>query len=242
MILKRTVAFLLALLTLLLVLCTTTAVYGENNTERVSLELLDYSDPKGAFDISLSPSELLSLLIGGELSDAETEYLDRYSKFTLSYSTPWDPDSIEVLKNGDKLNVRAESFSYTAENGTTVTWIPEKAIVGQAEKAFSNYTCELDSENAEIVEVEYSCTITLDSSVADDLLNLAYNQALSAKSLKGADGYVEALSAWRAYVKAMEEYRDDIAAYEKYEKELADYTEQKKKYEAYVEEYDAYIK
>lgn len=246
MILKRTSAFLLAILTLLLTVCAATAVYGDDNTVSVSSASLDHSDPEGAFGISLSPSELLSLLIGGELSAAEAEYLDRYSEFTVSCSTPWDPTSIEVVKNGDKLSVKAESYSYTAENGTVVTWTPKKATAGETEKDFSvndsSYTCEIDASDAETVDVLYSCTISLDADVAETILNFAYNQALSAKSLKGADGYVKALSDWRNYVNAMEKYRDDLAAYEKYEKDLADYTDQKKKYDAYVKEYDAYVK
>lgn len=240
--LKRAASFLLAVITVLSAFCAL-FVYGaaDGNTEGN----LDFTDPDGLFNISLTPSELLCLMIGGEITDEEADYLDRYFEHSVSLTKPYDPKGITVSQDGETITITAKEYEYTASNGRTVRWIPQKAVMGESSADFSAgqpYRATLSGGLSDEISVEYSCLLTIDAQTANKLLNFAYTEALSASTLDGAEEYAQALLVWRAYIEASEKYRDDLTEYEHYLQSKAEYEAQKAKYDEYLVKLDSYNK
>ena len=244
----RALTFLLSALMFILPLCNTAGALETENGSALPTNIfpsLELYDPESAFEqISLSPSELLSLMIGGELISEEAEYVDRTFEHTLTYSTPVDPSRVSAVRTADGVSVVATEYTYVAENGSRIVWIPKSAVTADGTEhplpSSAPYAITLDSSEDEIT-VLYYCEIVISASLADRLATLAYTDAQSAARIEGAEEYTAALSLWHAYLEALAKYRDDVIERTNYLKALDSYNQQKRKYELYLAEYDKYL-
>ena len=103
--------------------------YAEQAVE--STNSLDYSKELSE-RVYVSPSDLLVTLITDTyaMSSAEKSYLDRHFEEYLIYSSTIPRDTVTVSRNGASVTVKAEAYSYVAENGRTVTFLPVYVSAG----------------------------------------------------------------------------------------------------------------
>lgn len=212
-------------------------------------DLLDFSNPDSTQSVSLSPSELLSLLSDSAPIEAEAAYADAYFEHMLLYSDRIPSGSVLMTSDGGELNIKAKSFSYTAQNGETVLWVPSRAVYADRSVELSargssffgtieNISPAVSSE----VGIVYTCELTLPKSVANSLRDFAYASAEAAKDLTTAEEYAAALEKYRAYLSALDAYEDAVIAYEIYLDACAEYELEKAAYDQYAAEKKAYDK
>ena len=250
-------AFLLSALSLLPISAQTDAEYS-----------LDFSDPDCNFNITVSPSELLSLLYPSEaVSDSEASYVDTYFEHTLLYSDNVSSANVEAAVSDEKISVTAKQYSYAAKGGKKITWSPVSAKYGDEEKALTKsgsvYVCEFSLSESLSLTVAYSCSIELPEAAVSELANFAYAEQSSANKLysdyqTAVDSYNKACAEYDAYLDALDKYEVDVDLYDEYlikkdayDKKLAEYNNYlsllaKYKsdcvaYEKYQEEYRVYL-
>lgn len=236
----RLTALLLSVLTVLSVLPVRTfAATAE--------DLLDFSNPNSTHNVSLSPSELLSLLTGEAAGSAEVAYADAYFEHILVYYDRIPSDCVLLSSDGGELNIVAKRFSYTAENGQTVLWVPSHAVydgnsiaLSKSGSSFVGTIPNIAPEIASEVGIVFSCELTVPKSVADALARFAYTDAEAAKDLTTAEEYTEALAKYQAYLSALDAYEDAVVAYEIYLSEYAEYENEKAAYDQYCDQKKKY--
>ncbi len=231
----------------------------------------DFSDGASSYRSELTPSELLNLISpDAVIDDAEIKYIDRYSDCFFLINDSFSNDTVRITRNDDKITVSAEEYSYTAQNGSLVRWIPEYAEYGDISLSFSlsengAYICELPySEGVTHISAEYSCSLLIPAEDANYLLNFAYREAVAGDELETKYSsvmneymesfrkYEEALAAleqyeldresYEEYLIAYEEYRQELAEYTKYLAELAEYEKKLALHEQYLKNYEQYLK
>lgn len=183
---------------------------------------------------TVSGGELLSMLYGITPSAAERAYLNSRAEFTLTYNDTIPDSIVTTYHDGEAgtLDVSLSAYSYSAENGALVTWIPQRATLGEQLRSFENegerYFCRFEdvfhSEDYN-VEIAFSWTVTLPEEGAHTLLGAAY--------AAGSDALDEIL----AYEGELADYRIRKAAYDTWQAHLqsvADFDQ----YLADCEEYD----
>lgn len=210
---------------------------------------LDFSDPSRSECEEISPSELLSMILGeGELSSVEAEYLNLCTDSFLLINRTFSNDRISLHFNGtDTISVSARPYEYTATNGQKVTWTPIRASYLGSSDTLSldvdgNYITDLPATRTEdtvFVSVDYTCTVTLSPEVLDFILNRTYRDATAAKAAnleyEGVlSAYNERYRAYLQYLADLDQYGDDSRAYENYLKLKAEY-------EADLAEYNKYL-
>ena len=232
----------------------------------------DYSDADSLEHTELRPSELLALLSpDAEVSEAEAKYLDTYSNCFFLINDCFSNDSVSISFENGTLSVSAAEYSYSAENGTEVRWIPRRASLGENGTDLSKnsdgvYSGELSgvavSDNA-FVSVEYSCSLSIPASDANYILNYAYGKAAEAQELEESyadelGSYLESYRTYEEYLEQLEiyeneleayenylvlkkEYDDEYAAYQKYLNELEEYEADLAAYNKYTEDYKQYL-
>lgn len=259
---SRRTRFLLVLLATLLVL-STFSVIPINAAQTTQL---DYSNPESGMATESSASAFVSLLVGSPLSQAEQTYLDtKFGDDIFKYSTFVPSENVTTEYEGKALRVNAKVYSYTAVNGTTITWSPTSATVGEytldMTKTSGGYTAlfnSVDITTVLSVQVKYSCNITISSDIAGSYINYAYNDAFALweknrdhvkylKDLEAYNAYLKAqaqyqkdLLAWQKYIEDKKQFEFDKVEYQEYLKHFAAYETELKKYNAYLEELRAY--
>jgi len=216
-------------------------------------DALAYGRADSSHVVTVTPSELLSLLLGETLTAAEGDYLDRYCDRILEYYDRIPAGNVTQYSRDDRLTVTAEVFSYTAENGETVSWIPKEVVyagragVVMTENADGDYEAEIEGVSAATgnrIGVVYACALSIPATVINGLANFAYDDAMSARDLLTTAEYMAqyaaAQQAYEAYLRAMDEYSDAQARYDQYLSERAEYLAEKQKYEAYLTKKTAY--
>lgn len=197
----------------------------------------DYSKPGSVMKAELTASDILSLMLGEEISQVEREYLELYSDFKISHASNIPSSQITVRADGEegKLFVKAEPYSYVAENGAAVIFVPEKLYIKDSVFTFTEddgeFFLEIDSsqsEGEERVRVIYSAEIEISCGDANSLINKAYYDASDWKKLISDKEF--------EYVKAKAEYAENKALYEKYAAALAEYEILRVEYEKYLSE------
>ena len=87
----------------------------------------DFSRPTSGAATVISGADLLELYLGESISDGEAGYLAEHSSVTLKYTDSITTAYVLTSYENGALTVTARPYSYTAENGVLVTWIPTSA-------------------------------------------------------------------------------------------------------------------
>lgn len=212
----------------------------------------DYSKPGSLFKAEFDSSDLLSDICGEELFQAEREYLEIYGELKLFHAASIPASLVSVGENnpGGEFLVKAVPYLYTAENGVLVSFIPEIAVIGEAEFNFTEnaggeYLISIDSsyydENGSI-RVVYSTEVEISKEDANALLDNAYNDAREWKEIlqDKKEEYESALAKYRIDSAAYGEYVTKLAEYEAKRAEYEDYLIRKASYDRRLDEYNRY--
>lgn len=239
---KRTIVFLLLLSVLISIL--SVAVFA---SER------DYSRPGTTGLTTLDSAEILNRALGLTLSPEEERYLDLYAEETVSYGSniPTSTVNTSYDKETKTLTVKASVYSYTANNGVKMSWIPESAEFDGEKIPFSlesgEYTAHFPSvleEDGATVAVLYKTSVLISEGVLNSLQNKAYSEALSWKKYKtylfALDEYEREKELYRNYLVSKSIYDERLAAYKVYLGELEEYNAANSVYENYLAALDAY--
>ncbi len=220
-------------------------------------DALAYGRADSSHVVTVSPSELLSLLLGETLSAAERDYLDRYCDRILEYYDRIPAGGVKQISIDDRLTVTAEVFSYTAENGETVSWIPQEVVYrgrarvamtenddGKYEAEIEDVSVDTDEATGNRIGIVYACALSIPATVVNELASFAYDDAVAARDfLTTAEytaQYAAARRAYEAYLRDMDAYADAYARYEQYLSERGEYLTEKEKYEEYLTKKAAY--
>ena len=188
-------------------------------------------------------------------SDAEVSFWDDLSGFSFVYNDkiPIDRVSTDYDSESGCLTVLASPYSYIAENGITVTWVPATATLEDRTLAFDeDGQCSFDnllqSADFEIV-VSFAWDVTVTDEVAEALLNGAYRAGVDASVVRAAylsevERHDAEMSRWMAYEDYLQLERD-FAQYQldmaQYDKDLALYRQYLIDYTAYAEQHQLYL-
>lgn len=216
----------------------------------------------------LSPSDLLTLLLETvyenetPISEAEQKYLDRYFSDYLYYDGLLPASLLSTEKTDQSVTVTAQGYSYQANNGRTVTYLPVRAQIGTKEMTltpaedgqsfFAEFTDLPSDGDLSAVTVFYQGSITLPKEKVNQLLSMAYRDAQSANNTPSMPQYAAALKEYQQYLQAMEQYEAASVNYEiylsslaLYEKAVQEYEQNQRDWEAYPQKeanYQAYLK
>ena len=206
---------------------------------------LAFALPAAENNLTVYANDLLKMLFPSlTLTNAESDYM-KENFFSLTYNASVPSDTVQTVYHKDTgvLDVRVSVYSYTAENGSVVRWIPKKAIIGDVEQELAldgdAYVCNFSdlyrAEEDFDMDVVFSWTVTLPENVVEMLLlQSRYDGVVAEDALKKHQEelkqYNDALAAYQACIK----YAQDRAARDQYEKELAQYQLDKVAYENYL--------
>ncbi len=204
----------------------------------------DYGNPKLSNNITIFGSDLLSRLYGITPSHNEAAYLNTQSDLLFHYSNTIPQSIVSTVHNGEAgtLDVSLGAYSFTANNGSTVTWIPVRATIKDTMidfvKSGETYSCRFDgmyySENY-TMNLEFSWTVEIPEEDARQLLNAAYH-----------DGSL-ALDEILTYEAKLAKFQTDLTAYNTHQhylqwcKDYADFEAAMVTYNAEKQLYDDYI-
>ncbi len=213
----------------------------------------DYSKPGTSEKITYNAADILSVALGMELCDAEKNYLRLYGEYDIMYGAhiPASVVSISYNEDNGELAVIAKKYSYVAENGANVVFVPVSAAVEDISRSFSEfgedeYIAEfnaLEVGEEDKARVIYRAEFSVTEKALNTLLNKAYYDAISWKSILDMKEkeYNELLS---EYENKRELYEDYLIALAEYESELALYNAykiEKRLYDKKLSEYNAYL-
>ncbi len=217
--------------------------------DAIGADDLDFSDPERSTSEEFSPSELLSMLLPeGSFEESEARYLDLSTDSFLLINKSFSNERVNLHFDGeDIIKVSALPYEYVAENGHTVTWTPVRATYRTESVELTvgrdgDYIADIHAtptEEASVVSVEYSCSISLSSDVVDYVINRAYRDATAAK-LAIAD-YEEVLAAYTEKYLLYQAYLEDLGEYEDAMEEYEAYLSAKAEYERELEAYNKYL-
>lgn len=217
-----------------------------------------------AQDEVLTASELFDLLRAeseATLTNAERGYLDAAYGVVFTYN-PSIPDSLIATEyDGDLgiLTVRVSPRSFTAQNGTSVTWVPTELCMDGGEPV----TLAADGNGvytAVFTDLWYSGNFRLDvfyrwqaeipAALADTLRVSAGAEAARAHTLleeyeSANAAYTANVTAYQNYLAAKANYEASVAAYARYTAAMEVYAPKKAAYDVYLTEkaaYDAKVK
>ncbi len=218
---------------------------------------LNYALPDSETNMEISASELMQRLFG-ELSFSQEElaYMNE-NLFSLTYHATVSDDAVKTVydKESGVLQVAVSPYTYTAKNGSTVSWYPKEIALklnGVLPQRFpampddnGKYICRFENlfyvdDNFEM-EITFAWDAALSADVIEHLLlasradGMAAEETLAQYARELAD-YQTALAAYQAYI----QYGEELAARTRYEQELAAYLIKKAEYDAYVEKKLAY--
>ncbi len=209
---------------------------------------LDFSDPNISYNTKLSPSELISMMLpDAQLGQAETEYVDTYCESVLFYSEAFSNERISAYYSSGDLYVSASEYSYTAANSSKVSFVPEVATLGNTtlplvpdgEGGYAAVFENVSSSDGTHIAVEYLCQLTIDTYLANSIINFAYDEAVRAdeESRKHADElaeYMQAFEKYERYLDQWQQYLYDKASYDEYVKQKAAYDRDHRAYLNYL--------
>ncbi len=235
----------------------TTALSAEGNSRA-----FDFGLAQADGNEIITPSALFTQVFDIRVSEAEATYLDGLSEYQFLYSASV-PDHVIATnydKNNGVLTVSATSYSYVANNGATVIWMPIEATIGERVKKFEqNGTCAFEnlfnSEDFDM-HVAFSAKVELDEAVSGELLNEAFEAGSEALAILRAyeeelarfeaareaylayEAYLQAVRDYDAYLDACRAYDDAMVKYRAYLDEYAEYTAILQAYEDWRQYYE----
>ena len=217
----------------------------------VDAKTFAFAMPSVESNLTVSADRLFQMLFPSlNLSEAEADHL-KENLFSLTYNASVPSDTVQTSYNKDTgvLDVRVSIYSYTAENGSVVRWIPQKAFIGDAEQPLvldgDAYVCKFgdlyQAEEDFDMEVVFAWTVDFSEEAVEMLLLKSRHDGVAAEEAldRYADelqAYYDALAAYNACI----QYEKDRAARDQYEKELAQYQLDKAEYDRYVEKKKVY--
>ncbi len=201
---------------------------------------------------SVSPSKLFEELYGAPPTETEQAYLDGLSGLSLIYNSAIPDSVVSTSYNGNEgtLSVSVQAYSYTAVNGTKVTWIPTQATVGKNTQTFvesnGSYSCQfadmVHSGDFE-VKIDFRWVTELSATVADAVITAPYTAGSEAlQILKAYEAELAAYEAADAKYQAYVNYLQAVENYENYiNVELPAYEAAMQLYEPYRQKYEQYL-
>lgn len=225
---------------------------------------LDYGTASSDKNKTLWDVELVELLTGEQVSSAEAAYLKEVSRYSFTYCDSVPQSGISAEWKDDTLYVCLKPWAYTAANGETVIWAPEKVTVNGVERTCAQdngvYTCSFAhvfrAGDPFDISAEYVADFVFDKDMCNMLFNCAYDaaQQLSeaiAEYESKLEQYTAAKNAYEAYCRQLmvyeqecEAYADNVQLWAEYNEKLAvyqQYLEQKRLYEERLEKYKQYV-
>ena len=211
----------------------------------------DLSRPGSLNTVTLSGADILERLLGEQLGEAERLYLVSYGDYEIKYDDGITTSYVEASCINGFLSVSAYEYSYSTEDGATVTWTPVRAqINGQIHSLTKNENAyvttfegvSVDDDTA-AVSVVYTLGVEISAEVVNELAALAYNDAPRLKEEREAalaeyeqalGEYNSAKAEYDAYVVALEKYEDDLKLYN-------DYLSAKRVYDLSLKKYNQYL-
>jgi len=194
--------------------------------DATSVNVFDYGLSSTESNEAMSAAELFEKLLGQPPTASELAYLNEKTEFSLLYNAAI-PAHVVTDYNGDLgiLKVTASPYTYTAQNGAVVEWVPIAARVGEVKKtlelANGERSCLFEnlyhSDDFEMT-IDYSWEVSIPKEHAESLLGAPYAAAVAASN------------ASRDYAERMQEYGQLLEKYLVYEA----YVESVKAYEKYI--------
>ncbi len=243
----RPLAALLLLTGLLVALATPSGASGTIGEEDPFHYGLTGLEPTGRLD----GDALYRLLFGAELTSVEAEFLKDEDQFSLRYHDRIPADIVELDYKSDwgRLTILVSDYTYTAENGETVTWIPtyvtkdnESVPFVSVEGGYKAVLEDLFHTEDFDVDIHFAAEIAVDPAVAESFYtapwtmgNLFLSEIVEYENNE-LFPYREALERYETYQKYLTQDQDR----KQYEKDMADFAEKKAEYEAYLIEKQAY--
>ena len=225
--------------------------------EELTADTLHFGNPALNEYSSLSGAELLEQLCGISPSAVERAFLDGDPRYSLRYSSLIPSEGLSYHYDGEAgiLKVSVLPYTYTAVNGASVSWIPQRASIqsesGSAptqSKSLSRvgdaYVCTFENlfHSADFfINVDFSWRTTLAEWQLEELSDAAYTEGRAA--LDRLLVYESALSLHQSKVKDAETYAaylKQVEDYAAYAVAKAEYDRAKAEYDAYCAEYAAY--
>ncbi len=232
------------LVILLAVIMVMSSISVTVNAVTIQLTGLDYSNPSSPVTIEMGNVEFMKFLTGEEISDVEAEYLESTVGDMFIYSDVIPQKYVDTTSLNETLSVSAKEYTYIANDGTAVKWIPvaatfegKKAVL-ELSSATGNYEGKFESVEAtdtEYLTVEYTCTIELKASTVDSYKNYTYNYAHGL--WKENEDYTQKLAAYEAYQKYLvdlKEYNILKAEWNEYNKEYTAWSDKEQAYNTYI--------
>ncbi|MBQ8432862.1 MAG: hypothetical protein IJX28_08275 [Clostridia bacterium] len=211
----------------------------------------DYRAPGVSGGQSLTASQIYEQLFDHPLAQVEAAYLDTLSELTLLYSNLIPESVLTTHYNGEAgtLDVSVSTYSYTANNGVTVTWVPQSVTLGETTLVLTemagSYTCQfgglLYSDDFDVT-VDFTWEATLPADFIDTLRTRAYTDgSVALETLRAYENgpladYLAALERYEVYQAYLQAIRDR----EQYLTDLEAYRVALAAYEVYVADYQAY--
>ena len=238
----RCAAALLLLTLVFAVFVTPAAAEGQGS--------VDLSRPASSHNVTVTSADLVEYFLGAGISEEERDYLARHGGVTLKYEAGITTSYVITEYHEGSLTVIAQEYSYTAEDGTRVTWIPARVSVGDQTLPLTHapegYLALIDgvTESDETVaRIEYTLDISVPTETVNRLINLAYNDLPTVRAeIEAGEAEYERL--YKEYEQGVILYDEYLAAAAKYEADLAAYTSylsEKKIYEDARAEYEKYL-
>lgn len=213
----------------------------------------DYSYPAAPSKTTVYADDFLESELGVVLSDAEKKYLELQSGFVFSYNSniPTSYITVEYNETKKEASVTVADYVYLAENGTNVIWKPISVTVGGETKNITagNYTVKFTGVESGSADVKYTAEFTVTKESINRLLNLAYNDAPSLKTMiaekkqeytKLHSEYLENCTKYEKYLAALAEYESLYAVYSEYLSQKRIYDEKNSEYLKYLSDYSDY--
>ena len=230
----------------------------------------DYSRDGSYFNTEKNTADLVEIITGEELSDAEYAYLEEYGELRVKYEEITS-QHVKVSVSDESIIVTAGEHSYVGKEGGAALWTPKRASVGGIFADFTKngdtYTATFEGVTADedtVVGVEYELTVNGGGFVfakesVNNALNLAYNNKSEIKSIYDAavakeeaynayysenkaevDTYYQNLESYRQYLLDKKLYDAKLSVYNEYLSELEKYESDKIAYDEYVIKKNAY--
>ena len=213
----------------------------------------DYSHPMAPSKNTVYADEFLENELGVVFLDAEKKYLELQSGFVFSYNSniPTSYVTVDYNETKKEATVTVSDYSYLAQNGTNVVWKPISVTVGGVTQDVTsgNYTLKFTNVTDGDADVKYTAKFTVTKESINSLLNLAYNDAPTLKTMiaekkkeytKLHAEYVSNCNKYEAYLDALSEYESLYAAYSEYLSQKRIYEEKNAEYQKYLSEYADY--
>ncbi len=240
-------------LTLLLALTMfATTVFATAPAETLA-EAFDYGVSDGSQNETVPVDELLAFLVGTSLTDSELEYLNTtLSGVTFRYSDAIPDSNITTQYDSEdrnSLDVWVRPYSYTANNGALVEWIPTSAKIGDRtlplEKQGDRYGCVFENPGQLsdfYMDVTFEWNVEFPTEAVAGLINLAFTEGDEA--LRELLAYEVAMDRYNAQMDAYNAYQAYLSAkgeYDVYLEEKRKFDEEMQKYLDYTAAYEKYL-